>query len=317
MSEELGGYLRAGLNKLIVEGQLGVKTKETERMKVDEEKIFYEPNLFEEIDLSVKTYELIERIPEGKSLMRLNRRLLEEIFPNTIQRYWLFTGADIVEPEQLAERLNRGEDTVSRYVKERLPVKCREAIANPRGMEISELANVLAVGLNEVATAGVNIYEPNLFEEAFVTDTTSKAVEENPSGEELVVCNTYLLEEAFIWSVRKSRRPEVYLPWQMVSYLLVGFVVTIVVSLFTKPESKEKLDKFYECIRTPIGQNEPETIPFTLPDGVKPAPRTVLIEHPDFEIPKPSLVSVIGFLAGWAGVALMIGIFFWIMSSGA
>jgi len=103
------------------------------------------------------------------------------------------------------------------------------------------------------------------------------------------------------------------LPWQMVIYLIVGFTAAIVVSLFTRPEKKEKLDRFYQCIRTPVAPGEPETEPFTLPEGVEPAPRRPWLDHPDFEIPKPTLVGVVGFLAGWAAVAILIGAFFWIL----
>jgi hypothetical protein len=99
----------------------------------------------------------------------------------------------------------------------------------------------------------------------------------------------------------------------MIIYLVVGFVPAIIVSLFTKPEPKEKLDKFYECIRTPIIPNEPETEPFTLPEGVTPAPRNVFISHPDFEFPKPAPVTIVGFLAGWAGVIALIWVFYLIM----
>jgi hypothetical protein len=107
---------------------------------------------------------------------------------------------------------------------------------------------------------------------------------------------------------------KLYMPWQMIFYLVAGFVVAIVVSLFTRPESKEKLDKFYECIRTPVAPGEPETEPFTLPEGTKPAPRNVLIDHPDFEIPKPTFVGIVGFIAGWAAVAVLIGLFYGIMN---
>ena len=65
------------------------------------------------------------------------------------------------------------------------------------------------------------------------------------------------------------------------------------VSLFTKPPAKEKLDRVYECLRTLVLPGEPEVEPLTLPEGTKPAPRSVLIEHPDFEIMKPSRVSVL------------------------
>lgn len=103
------------------------------------------------------------------------------------------------------------------------------------------------------------------------------------------------------------------LPWQMIIYLVIGFIVMIVASLFTQRTSKETLDKFYACLRTPIGPDEPETEPFTLPDGVEPSERKVLIQHPDFEIPRPTLIGIGGFLAAWAGVGLLIGAVYWII----
>jgi hypothetical protein len=106
---------------------------------------------------------------------------------------------------------------------------------------------------------------------------------------------------------------ELYLPWQMIIYLSAGFIVLVVVSLFTKRVPSERLDRFYACLRTPIMPGEPETQPFTLPAGVEPAPRNPLISHPDFEIPKPTIIGVGGFLAAWAGVALLIGAVYWII----
>jgi len=103
------------------------------------------------------------------------------------------------------------------------------------------------------------------------------------------------------------------LAWQMLIYLSAGFVTAIVVSLFTRPVDSEKLDRFYECLRTPIQPGEPETEPFTLPDGVEPAPRRPWVSHAALEIPKPTLVSVVGFFAAWAAVAILIASFFWIL----
>jgi hypothetical protein len=58
---------------------------------------------------------------------------------------------------------------------------------------------------------------------------------------------------------------------------------------------------------------EPEVEPLTLPEGTKPAPRSALIRHPDLEVMKPSLVSVLGFLATWVAVGLLIAAFVWII----
>ena len=99
----------------------------------------------------------------------------------------------------------------------------------------------------------------------------------------------------------------------MIFYLTVGLAVMVIVSLFTRPQDKETLDRVYECLRTPVIPGEPEVEPLTLPEGTTPAPRSVLINHPDFEITKPSFESVLGFLLTWIVVALLIGLFVWIL----
>jgi len=106
---------------------------------------------------------------------------------------------------------------------------------------------------------------------------------------------------------------KLYLPWQMIIYLSAGFAVLVLVSLFTRRVAAEKLDRLYACLRTPIGSDEPETEPFTLPPGVEPGPRDVLIDHPDFEVPKPTVVGIAGFLVAWLGVGLLIGAVYWII----
>jgi Na+/proline symporter len=106
---------------------------------------------------------------------------------------------------------------------------------------------------------------------------------------------------------------KLYLPWQMIIYLSAGFVVLVVVSLFTKKAPAENLDRFYACLRTPVSPDEPEAEPFMLPPGVQPGPRDVLIRHPDFEIPRPTLIGIGGFLAAWLGVALLVAAVYWII----
>jgi len=104
------------------------------------------------------------------------------------------------------------------------------------------------------------------------------------------------------------------LPWQMIIYLVVGLVTMVGVSLVTQPPDKKTLDRVYECLRTPVTGDEPEGEPLTLPPGTEPAPRSVLIDHPDFEIMRPTAFTVIGFVVSWVAVALLIGSFLWIIS---
>ena len=108
---------------------------------------------------------------------------------------------------------------------------------------------------------------------------------------------------------------KLYLPWQMILYLVIGFVTLVVVSLFTRRVPKEKLDRIYNCLRTPIAPGEPELGPFTLPSDVEPGPRKVLVKHPDFEIPRPSLLGIAGFLASWVFVGLLIWIVYWLVGA--
>ena len=109
---------------------------------------------------------------------------------------------------------------------------------------------------------------------------------------------------------------KLYLPWQMIFYLAAGLITLVVVSLATRREAREKLDPFYACLRTPVGPDEPETAPFTLPAGTKPAPRRAWLNHPDLEIPRPERVSVVGFVAGWAAVALLVVLFVCVLDLG-
>ncbi|MBW7990675.1 MAG: sodium:solute symporter family protein [Planctomycetes bacterium] len=99
---------------------------------------------------------------------------------------------------------------------------------------------------------------------------------------------------------------KLHLPWQMILYLGAGLVSGIVASLVTQPVAKEKLDRFYALIRTPIAPGEQVSVPCTLPeDAVVPEKRNIF-PNTNLEIAIPSRTSVIGFLIGWACVAAIV-----------
>ena len=106
--------------------------------------------------------------------------------------------------------------------------------------------------------------------------------------------------------------------WQIFSYLVAGFSIGIIVSLFTKRVEESRLDKVYRALRTPVDAEETEHLgPFELPRGMEsPEPRK-LINHPDFEIPMPTAVGLGGFTVLWACVGLLIGFVFWMATWGA
>jgi Na+/proline symporter len=99
---------------------------------------------------------------------------------------------------------------------------------------------------------------------------------------------------------------KLYMPWQMVFYLSIGLSVNVLVSLFTKPVPKEKLDNFYALVRTPVRVGEQVVVPCTLPeDAVVPEKRNIF-GNTSLEIPVPTRASIIGFLVGWGCVVAII-----------
>jgi Na+/proline symporter len=106
--------------------------------------------------------------------------------------------------------------------------------------------------------------------------------------------------------IEKNTGPEIFLPWQMVFYLVAGSLAGIIVSLLTKPVVSEKLDNFYALVRTPIRPGEKVTAPCTLPAGAIVPKKRNIFPNTSLEIMVPSRVSIIGFLLGWACVAVII-----------
>ena len=100
------------------------------------------------------------------------------------------------------------------------------------------------------------------------------------------------------------------LPWQMIFYLTVGFLMAIIVSLITRKPDEKKLDLYYSLIRTPVKEGEKLGEPCTIPADSTTLPSRKLLPCKSLEIYVPKKQMVIGFLVGWAGVALLIWVMF-------
>lgn len=106
---------------------------------------------------------------------------------------------------------------------------------------------------------------------------------------------------------------QIWLPWQMLAYISAGFAVGIIVSLFSKPVTHEKLEGFYNLLRTPIRPGEVIDTPCQLPEGTKPGARNVFFPNTQFEIPRPTWLSISGFIVAWLIVAAIIGsVWLWV-----
>jgi Na+/proline symporter len=106
---------------------------------------------------------------------------------------------------------------------------------------------------------------------------------------------------------------EVYLPWQMVFYLTTGLVFGVLASLVTPSVAHERLERFYDLVRTPVIPGEKVDQPCTMPAGATTQPRRKLLPIASLEIYVPRLQMLLGFLAGWVAVALLIGVVLWIV----
>jgi len=108
---------------------------------------------------------------------------------------------------------------------------------------------------------------------------------------------------------------QLYLPWQMILYLSAGLISGIVVSLLTKPVAEEKLDNYYALIRTPIKPGEQPAAPCTLPDDAVVPEKRNIFPNTNLEFMIPSRTSIVGFLVGWAFVAVIVAAVYLIASA--
>ncbi len=116
----------------------------------------------------------------------------------------------------------------------------------------------------------------------------------------------------FIWI--EADKAVVYLPWQILFYSSIASFVGVVVSLLTPRVNSAKLDCFYLLSRTPVQEGETIEAPCTVPIEAPRVNRPMLLTVAGLEIPLPSTASVVGFLATWIMVGLIIGCFVWFVS---
>ena len=102
--------------------------------------------------------------------------------------------------------------------------------------------------------------------------------------------------------------------WQILWYMTSAASVGILVSLFTPQVSDEKLNRFYQLSRTPIGPDEKVEQPCSIPATTPCVDRRMLLTAGGLEIPMPSRASVIGFVSVWVVAGLIIGGFVWVVS---
>ena len=121
------------------------------------------------------------------------------------------------------------------------------------------------------------------------------------------------LSESFV--TIKEGKTVIYLPWQMLLYVVGGVIVGIIVSLMTQKTDEKQLSVFYSLIHTPVSDDEelPEK-GCTIPEGVKANEEKVFPLPGSLHVPIPNKLTVCGFAVSWAIVFAMIAFLYWIMS---
>jgi Na+/proline symporter len=102
-------------------------------------------------------------------------------------------------------------------------------------------------------------------------------------------------------------------PWSILMYTGAALVAGVLVSLVTPQVPHERLQRFYDLTRTPVREDEIVTRPCTLPVGVTPPQRPMLITAFGLEVPVPSATSVAGFIAGCIAAALLVVGYLWLI----
>ena len=101
--------------------------------------------------------------------------------------------------------------------------------------------------------------------------------------------------------------------------LLLPFIILILVSLITRPNTKEALDRYYVKMKTPVDP-DPEADRKNLEESYRNPKRYEskrLFPGTNFEMLKPTAMDIIGFLASVGVCFLIIRLLMWLAGIGA
>lgn len=107
-----------------------------------------------------------------------------------------FLNGDFSDPEAFAAVLSAQADPVSQFLWARFSSESRATLSDP-GTSDGELWIALVSELNAAAESGASLYETSRFAGVALRDETQGLLDEGVSGEQLIVLNRMLLEDAY------------------------------------------------------------------------------------------------------------------------
>jgi CRISPR-associated protein (TIGR03986 family) len=119
----------------------------------------------------------------------------------------LFQVEDLKNPAKLATKLKDPQDTVSRYLHEQFSTDTIELLNDYNGSSSpsKSLRETLVHELNRLLQ-GPSLYDKERFKEVKLTDATSKLIEQNPQGLDLIRLNRSLLEDTYPHEIAKNQK---------------------------------------------------------------------------------------------------------------
>lgn len=170
----------------------------------------YDSNRFETVDLSARTKQLINANPEGISLIRLNRSLIEDAYPGSVKaappsetklpsRDLVFSAKDFTNFTLFLNSLKNLEGHPLSPLLYELLTQTTQTLLNDYdgASEPSNLLkNAIIDGINTIIQ-GTSIYDEAHFSTVNLSSKTRKFIAMEPTGRNLVRLNRLLIEDAY------------------------------------------------------------------------------------------------------------------------
>jgi len=117
----------------------------------------------------------------------------------------ILSSGGITDPAAFAAKLAKGQDSVSEFLRSRLPDALKQDLAayDPSSPNAKAVVSALVKELNAILS-GPSIYEKARFRGIVLRPETDRLLRQNPSGQQLARWNKILLEDAYPAELAKS-----------------------------------------------------------------------------------------------------------------
>ena len=172
------------------------------------EDLLFDGKLFDDVGLSGRTQDLLDKEPGTVGLPQLNRRLLEDTYSNEIAPKLILpcfmTDNDLLDPRVFVLSLRIGKDAVSRYLRKCLRPTIRRQLMDYTGAAPPPPAflNALINSLNQVILSDA-LYDEDRFAEVSLAKKTKLLIDQQPEGDARALMNRLLLEDAYPKTIRR------------------------------------------------------------------------------------------------------------------